>query len=303
MNCWPPRPRAGGGWILRDRLVISFADLTEEPLRVLCAGDVERHDTTEWAASDDTDTQHRFMDLLSRALAEDHWGDLRWHNDRQHLHFCPTDSMGPRREGRVPGRRGHTVFGPYYSKNEPDTVSFYRHAALTTRFRRIGGTWYCQLSTDYCFTSDGRAEYRYADTLLAGIKRLDRHAAVAGWTRTWATYLTQPPDLFAKEMTLIFGDLKTFDVDRGIEDRLWGPAPIQHRDDDADDTAENSRVEAALAAMGIETGDLFAFDDDGPDVEEPSTTTDGSTAPAKPLPRNRRGTATTRAAGRRKGGS
>jgi hypothetical protein len=174
--------RRRSGWILRDGFVISFGDLTEAPLSALRVGDVERHDTTEWADSDDTDTQHRFIDLLARSFEADHWVDLRWHNSRKHLHFCPTPTLQPRREGRAPGRRGHTVFGPYYSKKDPGKVSFYRHAAITVRFRRLGGNWYCQLGTDYCFTRDGREEYQFADTLLAGIKRLDRHAAVAGWT-------------------------------------------------------------------------------------------------------------------------
>jgi hypothetical protein len=263
--------RGRGDWILRDGLVISFSDLTEAPLHVLCAGDVERHDTSEWSESSEGDTQYRFMDLLSRTLHADHRGDLRWHNDRKHLHFCPTSNLAPRREGRAPGRRGHTVFGPYFSKKDPDTVSFYRHAALTPRFRRLAGTWYCQLGTDYCFTSDGRDEYRFADALLSGIKRLDRHAAVAGWTKTWATFLTQQPTLFASAKTLIFGDLETFEVDRGIEDRLWGPAPVQPRDDDdTDEHLDQAEVQATLAAVGIETDDLFALDDDGTEPDEPS---------------------------------
>jgi hypothetical protein len=162
------------------------------------------------------------------------------------------------------------VFGPYFSKKDPDTVSFYRHAALTPRFRRLAGTWYCQLGTDYCFTSDGRDEYRFADALLSGIKRLDRHAAVAGWTKTWATFLTQQPTLFASAKTLIFGDLETFEVDRGIEDRLWGPAPVQPRDDDTDEHLDQAEVQATLAAVGIETDDLFALDDDGTEPDEPS---------------------------------
>jgi len=260
--------RGRGDWILRDGLVISFSNLPEAPLKVLCAGDVEQHDTAEWANSDDTDTQHRFMDLLSRTLRADHRGDLRWHNDRKHLHFCPTPNLRPRREGRSAGRRGHTVFGPYRSKKDPDTVSFYRHAALTTKFRRLAGIWYCQLGTDYCFTRDGRQEYQFADTLLAGIKRLDRHAAVAGWTKTWATYLTQQPHLFASEKALIFGGLETFEADRGIDDRLWGPAPVQPRDEDADGPGDPAEVEAALAAVGIETADLFALDDDEADLDE-----------------------------------
>lgn len=258
--------RARGDWILRDGLVISFSDLTQTPLKVLCAGDVERHATADWARTDDTDTQYWFMDLLSRALEADHRGDLRWHNGRKHLHFFPTPTLETRREGRAPGRRGHSVFGPYRSKKDPETVAFYRHAALNTRFRRFGGTWYCQLGTDYCFTSNGRDEYRFADTLLAGIKRLDRHAAVAGWTRTWATYLTQQPHLFASEKVLIFGDLETFEVDRGIEDQRWGPAPAQSPDDD--ELNGGTDVAAALAAAGIDNADLFALDDDGTDPDD-----------------------------------
>lgn len=283
--------RGRGDWILRDGLVISFSDLAQAPLKVLCAGDVERHDTADWAGSDDTDTQYRLMDLLSRALEADHRGDLRWHNDRKHLHFSATPTLDARREGKAPGRRGHTVFGAYRSKKDPEKVAFYRHAALNARFRRLGGTWYCQVGTDYCFTSNGWDEYPFADTLLAGIKRLDRHAAVAGWTRTWATYFTQQPHLFASEKALIFGDLETFEVDRGIEDRLWGPTPVQSTDDD--EPNDGAAVEAGLAAAGIETADLFALDDD-PDAEDPPPTR--ATAPPEPRLRPRPKT------GRRTGG-
>lgn len=289
--------RSRSGWILRDGLVISFGNLTEAPLSALCAGDVERHDTAEWADTDDIDTQHRFIDLLARSVEADQWGDLRWHNSRKHLHFCSTPTLQPRREGRAAGRRGHTVFGPYYSKKDPDTVSFYRHAAITVRFRRLGGTWYCQFCTDYCFTRDGREEYQFADALLAGIKRLDRHAAVAGWTRTWATYLTRQPDLFGADRTLTFGELKAFEVERGIEDKLWGPAPVQVGDDEPDDTTNQAEVDASLTAVGIEAADLFALDDDSPD--EPP----GSETPAKPAPPRRRArlTSAPRRTGRRGG--
>lgn len=282
-----------GGWILRDGLVISFADLADGPLSVLRSGDVEKHETADWAASEDLDTQHRFMDLLARALADDYRGDLRWHNDRKHLHFCATPKLVSRKEGKAPGRRGHTVFAPYRSKNDPDVISFYKHAAVTTRFRRLGGTWFCQLSPDYCFTSDGWQEYRYADTLLAGIKRLDRHAAVAGWTRTWATFFTQQNTLFATEKTLVFGELATFEVDRGIDDRLWGPAPEQTTGDETDEQTDGPEVEAALAAAGIEPADLFALDDgEGEDAQAELDT-------PKIKTRRRGGGASSRRTGRR----
>jgi hypothetical protein len=231
---------------------------------------VERHPTADWADSDDIDTQRRFAELLGRAFETDWRGDLRWHNSRKHLHFRATATLRPRREGKAPRRPGRTVFGPYTPPAEPDTVAFYRHAAITTRFRRIDGIWYCQIGTDYCFTRDGYEEHPFADTLLAKIKRLDRHAAVAGWTRTWATFLTNRPSDDTRR-SLGFGDLTTFEVDRGIADRLWGPAPTQARDEELAATAA-ADIDAELSAAGLDTVDLSALDDDGP----VSATTPGS---------------------------
>ncbi|BCJ70417.1 hypothetical protein [Polymorphospora rubra] len=48
--------------------MLSLSDLRQRPLNVLCAGDVERHETTEWANSDDIDVRNRFADLLQRAF-------------------------------------------------------------------------------------------------------------------------------------------------------------------------------------------------------------------------------------------
>ena len=175
------------GWILRDGKIMSFASLREPPLSVLCDGDVEEHETGEWADSDDLDTQYRFMDLL-----KPHGHRLVCRSAlAQGAPPCalPGDLGSERPEGRQgPGAIGRTVFGPHYAKSEPGKVSYYHHAALQMRFRRFDGCWYCQLEPDYCFTSDGYTESRLADKLLAGIKRLDRHPAVAGWTRVWANH-------------------------------------------------------------------------------------------------------------------
>ena len=258
--------RGRGDWILREGMVISFSDLAQSPLKVLCDGSVEQHDAAEWAASDDIDTTHRFMDLLSRALGADNDRDLRWHHSRKHLHFLATPSLAVRKEGKATGKGGRTVFGEYRTKKNPEKIVCYRHAALNARFRRFDGIWHCQLDPDYCFTSDGWEEYRYADAMLAGIKRLDRHKAVASWTRTWATFLMQPqPDLFSPDKLLIFGDLAAFEVDRGIDDRLWGPAPSP--DDEDEDDAGRAKVEAALATVGLDMDELLALDDEAEDDE------------------------------------
>ncbi|GAA2271755.1 hypothetical protein GCM10010415_43090 [Streptomyces atrovirens] len=246
------------GWILRDGLVLSFHSLRDSPLRVLCAGDPERHETAEWADSDDLDTQHRFADLLSRTV-QSSYPDLRWHKDRKHMHFRATSHLGPRKAGKGPGSRGRTVFGPHASKSDPQRVGFYHHAALRTRFRRLGGVWYCQLEPDYCFTTDGRTEHPYADRLLAGIKRLDRHPAVRGWTHVWANYLNQDVDLFTEPRPIQFGELATMTVDRGIDDRWWGPAPsgVAPEDDQEPSSAGQENLDTVLAAADADTQDLL----------------------------------------------
>ena len=151
-------------------------------------------------------------------------------------------------------------------------MSYYHHAALRTRFRRIGRTWYCQLEPDYCFTTDGHTESRFADSLLAGIKRLDRHPAVLGWTRMWANYLTRPLDLFSPGRPVVFGALETVTVGRGIDDRWWGPAPA---DPAAEEDHELSRAESALA-----TAELAAADIDTDDLAALLTGTSAESEPA-----------------------
>ncbi|MST32862.1 DUF4365 domain-containing protein [Acidimicrobiaceae bacterium USS-CC1] len=244
-----------GGWMLRDGFVISFRDLTEAPLNALCDSDVESHATAEWAESSDLDTQHRFMDLLTRTVQDAH-PELRWHKERRHLHFLASQDLRPRLAGKGHGNRGRTVFAPHYSKSDPGRVSYYHHAALRLRFRRLAGQWFAQLEPDYCFTSDGSAESRIADSLLAGIKRLDRHPAVAGWTRMWANHLRGGDDLFSPDRIVAFGDLATVTVDRGIDDRWWGPAPAEATIEDERDLQPTASVDASLIAAGVDADEL-----------------------------------------------
>ncbi len=264
------------GWILRDGQIMSFTSLREAQLSVLCDGDVEEHETGQWADSDDLDTRYRFIDLL-RHTVTDSYADLRWHKERSHAHFRATSDLKARKAGRGPGVLGRTVFGPHYAKSDPEKVSYYHHAALQLRFRRLDGRWYCQLEPDYCFTSDGFAESRLADKLLSGIKRLDRHPAVAGWTRVWANHFRAEGN---SERLIGFGPLATVTVDRGIDDRWWGPAPVELTPDEEPDQAEAEEAVATalLSEADVDTDDLAAIVT-GPDAK--------SKEPARPSRRSR----------------
>jgi len=270
-------PGIAAGWILREGMVCSFGDPRTSPLQALCDDGVECHDSSDWADSDDEDTVHEFADLLRRTLVSDRGRDVQWHQLRHHLHFRATYNLKPRVVGRGNGKRGRTVFGPHYSKNEPDRVSYYHHAALNPRFRRIDGMWFCQLSVDYCFTHDGKNESSFADSLLAGIKRLERHPSVIGWTQMWERYLQG--DLLTPNCLLTFGSLLSFEVDRGIDDAWWGPAPSTSADEDVPEAGTDEDVAATLDRAGIDQGDLLSLLNE---PSEPDRSADG------PISRTRR---------------
>lgn len=269
------------GWILRDGMVYSFDNLRDKPGSVLCEGDVEEHQTTEWADSDDVDMRYRFQDLLTRTV-QGAYPELRWHKDRQHVHFRATTDLSARKVSRTPGGRGRTVFGPHADKRDPTKVGYYHHAALQMRFRRLDRDWFCELEPDYCFTSDGTAEHRNADKLLTGIKRLERHAAVSGWTTMWASFLRGPGDLFTPAKAVEFGDLLTAQVERGIDDKRWGPTPAAGGDEIQERALrERDVVTAELAAIGIDTEDLTLLLDDAEDENSGDLKTDRHSGPQR----------------------
>lgn len=272
-------PGHAAGWILGGGMIASFGDLGSPPLMELCDGPAEQHDAAEWAGTADQDAMYQFSDLLRRTLVSDRSRDVQWHQARRHLHFRATRDLRPRVVGRSPGRRGRTVFGPHYARDDPDKVTYYHHAALIPRFRRIGGAWFCVLGVDYCFTRDGKNESSFADSLLAGIKRLDHHPAVRGWTTMWETWLQG--DLLTADSLLTFGSLLTFPVDRGIDEAWWGPAPLASADEDTTDAVRDADADAVLRQAGVGQADLLSLLDDEEAPAQPG-------APSRASPRARR---------------
>lgn len=248
-------------FILRDGLVLSFDDIQNSRLQVLRTGDVETHAVAAWADSSDDGRRFSLQDLMTRTI-QNAYPELRWHKARKHVHFRATRDLGSRTAGKRKGAAGRTVFGPHLSKD--GSIGYYRHAAVQMRMRRIGRTWYCELTPDYCFTTNGYDAHPLEDKLLAGIKRLDRHAAVAGWVRTWAEFLRGSDDLFSTPKLIQFGDLETVTVDVGIDDQHWGPAPTS-ADSESDDRwvyDVESDLGDADAGEVAELLALFAIDED-----------------------------------------
>jgi hypothetical protein len=285
-------------WILRDGMVISFGDLRTAALRPLCAGPVEVHDTARLAGTDNLDERWTFADLLNRTI-QGAYPQLRWHNSRRHVHFRPSRDLAPRSLPSGSGNRTRTVFKGHGLNAAGNGPGYFSHAAVKLRARLIGRQWYCQIDPDYCFTADGAEEHRNADALLAAFKRLDRHAAVAGWTRMWALFLQGPDDLFAPDLPVRLGKALTVDVDHGIDERFWGPAPgdeltLTEPEADDDESAEaEPDVAGHLDLNGYEQHLLSLLEEEEPDQSHLVIVRAGERPPApqsrvgptsKPLP-------------------
>jgi hypothetical protein len=59
------------------------------------------------------------------------------------------------------------------------------------------------------------------ESLLSGMKRLERNAAVLGQTVFLGEYLSRPPDLFRRDTGLQFDGLVIFETEFGFDDTTW----------------------------------------------------------------------------------
>jgi hypothetical protein len=218
------RPR--GEWVLVDKRLFSFHDLSQRSWDTLCdRGTVKRHDTDDFAYSLDDDQRYIFVRLLNHSLAEKLYEHgIRFDRDFRHYYFKATQNLEPREityqslEKKVP----RTVLSPYKKKGDPSQVVYYRHNAFEGSFKQIEEGWYLEITPTYRYTSDGYSIYRFYEDQLKGIKRLEDNPAVLGQVVMWASILKQPRDMFdAADPFLEFGELKTFELDAGLYDEHW----------------------------------------------------------------------------------
>jgi Domain of unknown function (DUF4365) len=217
------RGSACSDWILSEGMLFSFRRPDEPPLDCLIDGDVEGHGTEEWAASKSPDVTRRFVRLLNQTLADLTGDSLRRHK-KGYLYFRPSPDLTDYRVSTGRSRAGRTVFQVRPHSTEPDMIRWCRHLALEHQFVRFDREWFLELRPTYHFTSDGYRDLPWGPDLVKEMKRRERNAAVRSLVQFWGDFLRARQTLLdSPDTRLSFGELVTFDVDRGIDDRTWTP--------------------------------------------------------------------------------
>jgi len=212
-------------WVRFGGRLYTLLPVEEIGLSGLAEGPTDAHAREEWLAGDDVNKHRFYVRLLKAALRQYCIADLLMHRDRGYLYFMATEKLRTRNILCSSTGHAHQVFYGHFSRNA-NRVNYYIHLGLDPQFLIIEGAWYCALSPTWHFTKDGYRELSYSAELVAGRKRQEKNLGMRGHVRTWASYLRREDGLINSDLddALAFGELVTFDVALGIDDKAWTSA-------------------------------------------------------------------------------
>lgn len=221
--------RLDGDCLVRDKRLLSFHDLREEPWRQFCdVGSVEPFPTSEWSESEDEQKKRDFVELLGRCVTERlRKFPVRRDKERRIYYFLPgrKNAMRPFTYRSLKRKAQQTVFQAYMAKGDPKRVAYYRHTALETAFHRYGKKWYLELVPTYHFTTDGSTPHPTYEPKLKGKKAQERNNAVRNLVLMWASlFYGSTGELLPDANAIQFGSsLLSFDIEAGLTDAEWAP--------------------------------------------------------------------------------
>jgi hypothetical protein len=216
------KQEADASWVLWERKIFSFHDLSEKPWSSMCeAGTVESFATAEWSESSDIQRQRVFVQLLNQTLKAQLYPDVRYWPQED----CYAIAGRPRRLSYQSLKRTSKIsVVSMFSTTAADGRKFewFRHIAFRGQFRFLEGQWYLEITPTYRFTRDGHALDRFHEDRLKGIKRIEGNRAVLSSVLFWADHLRPKATLFEDcPPALQFGHLLAFPSGVGIVDRTW----------------------------------------------------------------------------------
>lgn len=248
-------------WVIRGRRFVSFRNPLKSGVEAIVDADtVEAVDTSLVSASDDPDDELIMIELLRRTLGEQMARQLAFDRDTRAFYFRAPDPLVPLdyRYRSLKEMTSATVVQVYPHKKDPDRIHNVRHHAFAPRFERIGDDWFISISPTFHYTDNGSRLHRFAATLLAGKKRLDRNGSIRGQVMLWRHLLAaqgQPEgdviDLFAgtgapptPAATLRFNALEPLSMETAVPEDAWVTSDPNAKRMKADDGAPSLLWEA-----------------------------------------------------------
>ena len=221
-------------WVIRGRRFVSFRDPRKTPLESIVEPDtVEAVETSYVADSDDADDEVVMIELLRRTTDDQFSADLAYDREARAFHFRAPKPLQPKdyRYRSLKEMTSATVVQLYPDRKKKDCLNNVRHHAFVPRFERIGPDWYVSISPTFFYSEDGSRPHRFASTLLANKKRLDRNGSVRGQTFLWRYFLSsreqgaeQGAFLFEFEPpkgTLGFVPLEPIPMETSVPEDAW----------------------------------------------------------------------------------
>ena len=216
-----------GEWILRNKTIISFHDLSDRLWTACCdEGTVEEHTTSHWAESVDKSLQYAFIELAKRTLESQlrRYGVI-YSPEWDIYYFAPPRDFSDRYwEYRSrQDKTGRWVFKKFEADGKDKRFLYYRHSAFEAHFRYYDQRWFVEVIPSYVFTWNGFQKSYLSAASMSGIKRLEKQEAVHGQVVMWADLLRQSwqSGMFDRPSLLQFGQPVRFDLDVGLDDHTW----------------------------------------------------------------------------------
>ena len=238
-----PGDFVSNAWTVHENMFYSFVDPTRSRLRgVVDVGGIEELETREWAYSSDANWRRLFVQLLNGALRDDLGAQgVRYHKDQDVHAFLGRPDEPPRKlkHQNLQVRSTVTVVAHYERPGKDGkTFRYQRHSAFQSRFRMLGPSWYLEITPTYRYTYNGKDLAWYHESLLAGIKRLERNRAVLSQLLVWQAVLRAPWKRLTSERYLDFAPLTTMTFRTPIDERaltaLDVPSPSAIQDKEVD---------------------------------------------------------------------
>lgn len=223
------QPFVPNDWLLHERRLWSFRDLSESPWSLACdAGGMETFDASEWSENDDPDVRRLFVQLMGRTLDEMLRPVIGYHREGQCYYFRPRRRddglevpMHCTLEGGARKSRRTVVKLCPGDENHPER-RVYQHTAFEGRFLKIEEQWYLAIHPTYLYTTDGKNIYLRQGAMLSGLKRKQRNMHVYYELRLWAEQLrSRSRDTLFKKQPIVFGEAIELRCPVGVDDEQW----------------------------------------------------------------------------------